>query len=208
MVVFNSSIRNKLRGMRNSKAEKTDRYLWLFGPTSVGKKSLTATLSSLAKGARPPVAAQLDIGQNDTVVPAVFKLGVGKLSAGERHMAFKDRLRQFRNLYRLDLGVTWLIHGQRIDLVGGLVKGLPKDEADCLLKSTAVFLKLDKDSFEKRQRPGTVKDYQKAYADQDYILSLLCRNFRHVMILHVKDGIQDQYHIEQIFEADGVGFSS
>lgn len=159
--------------------ERIDSFIWFFGPSATGKKTLIRALTEFAAPRDDPLGRALGLRQFEFLVPVILRVGLTGKPASEWTACIQQRTDTYKRIYRANIGAKWLIHGQYIDYTRGVLEAL-RGENGKLPSSRAVYLFLHEATFAQRRRQDI--QYAQAYASKDETLEKLHTFFDEVIV--------------------------
>lgn len=143
--------------------------IWVFGPSSVGKKSLMFRLAN--SGSRHSVVAQkFGIGPTDLVIPVVIPTRTRNKSEEEVKEVVSRRLQALKSVYESELDAKWIIHMQAIDLRENIAMRLIGQFTD--VRSKCFYLHVNEARYIERCKRSDIS-YRQAYMFKDSHLNTL-----------------------------------
>lgn len=155
--------------------------IWIFGPSSIGKKSLMFRLANPA-GRHSATAASFSLEKNDMVLPVVIPSRTIGKTKEERVDVIVRRLAALEGIYRSNLRAKWIVHMQSIDIRENIAAKVLADHPRVL--SRCFYMHIDEYKYAERCKRPEIS-YAQAYALKDKHLKLLEKIFDHVSVVNI-----------------------
>lgn len=160
-----------------------NKFIWIFGPSAVGKK--TAMLEAANLNTTGRIRRTLGVGVDIPIIPLILPSS----TVGYDQQGVEERCEQRIALLSMFYGMVdcghpsiTLIHGQRIDITGGVIDRLRKLYPKKF--DLAFYIEVDEDTFYERNRlRGYDVDYDTTYTNHRKHLKYLNEIFREVKII-------------------------
>lgn len=157
-----------------------NQFIWIFGPSAVGKK--TAMLEAANLNVTGRIRQELGIGVDLPIIPIILPstiVGYDQKGISDRSCQRAELLSMFYNMASCGHPTITLIHGQRIDITGGVIDLLRKSHPEKF--DLAFYVEVDEDTFSHRNRlRGYNVDYSTTYANHRKHLKYLRQSFKRV----------------------------
>lgn len=168
--VLRENIRRKRKSLRlEASPSSRKEVIWLFGPSSVGKKSLMFRLAN-SGGRHSLVAQTFGVGPADLVIPVVIPTRARGKSEVEVREVVSRRLRALRSVYESELDAKWIVHMQAIDLRENIAVRLINEFSE--VRSKCFYLHVNESKYLERCKRGGIS-YGQAYLFKDTHMSIL-----------------------------------
>lgn len=164
------------------------RAIWFFGPSAAGKKTLIYRLCDARNVRTDPIFAAVGVEGRDAILTPLVPVSPRKRRKGLVALAPVAERREaiFRQVAASSTDMTWLIHGQALDLSHGVLDRLKAEHPAFV--HTAVYLFPDRKTYmERTQGRGLALDYDDIQRRVDGQLAAVAERFGHVLL--TRDGV-------------------